>query len=86
MNNNWHQRSRKRYFLDYHIDSWNDTFLTQYDPEYFAECCYRSGATAATYMANTHTGLLSWPSKLGGVYASRSQGQRYAEGNHRRIA
>lgn len=67
MNNNWHQRSRKRYFLDYHIDSWNDTFLTQYDPEYFAECCYRSGATAATYMANTHTGLLSWPSKLGGV-------------------
>jgi len=66
MNNNWHERSRRRFFLDFHIDSWNEEFLSKYDPEEFAEYCYKSGATAATFMANTHTGLLNWPSKLGG--------------------
>ena len=66
MNTPWFERSRRRYFLDFHIDDWNDEFLTRYDPEAFAEACLQSGATAATFMANTHTGLLSWPSKLGG--------------------
>ncbi|MDR1586282.1 MAG: alpha-L-fucosidase, partial [Treponema sp.] len=67
MNNNWFRRSRRRFLLDYHIDSWNEEFLSKYDPDIYAEACFQSGATAATYMANTHTGLLSWPSRLGGV-------------------
>lgn len=66
MNNDWYLRSRRRYFLDYHIDGWNDEFLAKYDPEVYAEACFKSGATAATYMANTHSGLLNWQSETGG--------------------
>ncbi|MDR1532411.1 MAG: alpha-L-fucosidase [Clostridiales bacterium] len=67
MNNEWHLRSRRRYFLDFHVDDWNDEFLSKFDPEQFAECCFQSNATAATFMANTHSGLTNWPSKAGGV-------------------
>ena len=67
MNNEWHHGSRRRYFLDYHIDDWNEKFLSEYDPETYASACKKSGATAATYMANTHSGLLNWPSKQGGT-------------------
>ncbi len=66
MNNTWHTRSRRRFFLDFHIDDWNDEFLSMYDPEEYAECCFQSGATAATFMANTHSGMLNYPTKLGG--------------------
>lgn len=67
MRNDWFLRSRRRYFLDYHIDDWNDSLLAKYDPREFARACRDGGATAATYMANTHSGLLNWPSKLGGM-------------------
>ena len=67
MRNDWYLRSRRRYFLDYHIDSWDDKFLSQYDPEIFARECKAGKATAATYMANTHSGLINWPSKQGGT-------------------
>lgn len=67
MRNDWYLRSRRRYFLDYHIDSWDERFLSEYDPVVFAKACQRGGATAATYMANTHSGLINWPSKLGGT-------------------
>lgn len=75
MNNMWHLRSRRRYFLDFHIDDWNETFLSQYDPEKFAEACLQSGATAATFMANTHSGLTNWPSKAGGRMHRAFQGR-----------
>lgn len=75
MNNDWYKRSRRRYFLDFHIDDWNDEFLSRFDPEEYAELCYKSGATAATFMANTHTGLLNYPSALGGTM-HRAMGQR----------
>ena len=67
MNTNWHLRSRRRYFLDYHVDGWSDVFLSKYDPEVYAQTCLDSGATAATFMANTHSGMLNWPSALGGT-------------------
>lgn len=67
MNNAWYLRSRRRYFLDFHIDGWDETFLSQFDPEEFAEACQQGGATAVTFMANTHSGLLNWPSALGGT-------------------
>lgn len=61
----WYERSRRRYFLDFHIDDWNPEFLSRFDPEEYARLCEESGATAATFMANTHSGLVNWPSKLG---------------------
>ena len=75
MNNDWYLRSRRRYFLDFHIDDWDEKFLSQFDPEEFAEACLKGGATAATFMANTHTGLLNWPSRLGGRMHARFEGR-----------
>lgn len=66
MNTNWYLRSRRHYFLDFHVDDWNGEFLSKFDPEEYAEECYKSGATAATFMANTHSGKLNYPTKLGG--------------------
>lgn len=67
MKEDWYKRSRRKFFLDYHIDGWDEEFLSQYDPEVFAQTCYEADATAVTYMANTHSGLLNWPSKIGGT-------------------
>lgn len=88
MNNNWYLRSRRRFFLDNHIDSWNDEFLSKYNPDTYAECCKSGNATAATYMANTHTGLLNWPSKCGGTmhpaWKGRDMLQETIDALHRR--
>ncbi|MDO5423734.1 MAG: alpha-L-fucosidase [Eubacteriales bacterium] len=88
MNNNWYQNGRRRYFLDFHIDDWNEEFLSQYDPEHYAKCCQESGATAATFMANTHSGLVNWPSKAGGrmhrTFEGRDMLQETIDALHRR--
>lgn len=68
MNSKWYEKSRRRILLDFHIDSWNEEFLTKYDPEVFAECVKRSEATAATFFANTHTGLTNYPTKVGTMH------------------
>jgi len=64
----WYQRSFRRYLLDFHIDDWNPSFLSKFDPEEYACCVEMGGGTAATIFANTCTGLCNYPTKVGAVH------------------
>jgi hypothetical protein len=55
-------------FLDLHVPDWHDAFLSQFDPAAFADSVASANATAATIMANTHTGLCTYPTRVGEMH------------------
>jgi hypothetical protein len=65
----WYERSMRRNLLDFHIDDWHPAFLSKLDPAHFAECVAALKSTAATVFANTHTGLCTYPTKVGEMHA-----------------
>ncbi len=66
----WYERSLRRHLLDFHIPDWHPDFLSRFDPVHFAECVASEKATAATFFANTHTGLCNYPTKVGKMHAN----------------
>lgn len=64
----WYRRSYRRMLWDFHISDWSEQFLSRWDPREFAECVKAADMTAATIMANTHTGLCNYPTKVGAVH------------------
>ena len=77
----WYQKSYRRNFLDMHISDWNDSFLSEFNSEDFAETLSLSHGTSITLFANTHTGLNYWPSSVGEMH--RQGVQRAARKVHR---
>lgn len=69
MKEEWYKKTYRRIFLDFHIDDWNEKFLSQFDPEEFADCVVLAKATTATVFANSHTGLCTYPTKVGQIHA-----------------
>jgi len=65
----WYTRSRRRCFLDFHIAEWDAQFLSKIDPASYAECVKTAKATATTVFANAHTGLCTYPTKVGKMHA-----------------
>jgi len=69
MEQKWYEKTYRRVFLDFHIDDWDKKFLSQFDPEQFADCVTLAKGATATVMANTHTGLCNYPTKVGEMHA-----------------
>ena len=69
MADKWYEKTYRRFLLDFHIDDWNDAFLSRFDPEHYAECVARANGTAATVFACTCTGLCNYPTQVGRVHA-----------------
>ena len=68
MSCNWYESTYRRIFLDVHIHDWHEEFMSQFDPEEFADCVLLANATTATMMANTHTGLCNYPTQVGAMH------------------
>jgi hypothetical protein len=66
----WYSRSARRHLLDFHIPDWHQEFLSRFDPEGFADCVVAEHATAATFFANTHTGLCNYPTRVGRIHGN----------------
>jgi hypothetical protein len=64
----WYERSVRRHLLDFHIPDWHPDFLAKFDPAEFATCVAAENATAATFFANTHTGLRNYPTRVGQMH------------------
>lgn len=68
MSSNWYENTYRRIFLDVHILDWHEDFMSQFDPDEFADCVVLANATTATVMANTHTGLCNYPTRVGAMH------------------
>ena len=67
-NKTWYRSSFRRILLDFHIEDWDASFLSQFDPKEFASCVKLANAKSATVFANTHTGLCNYPTNIGEMH------------------
>lgn len=63
--NKWFEKTYRRHLLDFHIDDWNEKFLSEFDHSKIADNMAMANVKAATVFANTHTGKCNYPTKVG---------------------
>jgi len=63
--NNWFKKAYRRHLLDFHIDDWNEKFLSEFDHKIIADNLVTANVATATVFANTHTGKCNYPTKVG---------------------
>lgn len=63
--NEWFKKTYRRHLLDFHIDDWNEKFLSEFDHAAIADNLVTANVAAATVFANTHTGKCNYPTKVG---------------------
>ena len=63
--NKWFTRSFRRNLVDMHIADWDDTFLSQFDPEEYLECLRLGNIKSAMIYLQSHTGLCNRKTESG---------------------
>ncbi len=66
--NNWYKKLYRRHLLDFHIDDWNEEFLSKFDHSIIADNLQQAKVGAATVFANTHSGKCNYPTKVGAMH------------------
>ncbi|MBR0513692.1 MAG: alpha-L-fucosidase [Clostridia bacterium] len=64
----WIDGNYRRNLLDMHIADWDESFLSQLDPEEYVSCLKEAGVQAAMVKARSHTGLNYWPGPNGRMH------------------
>jgi hypothetical protein len=59
---------QRHILLDMHIPDWDERFLSEFDPESYANLCASTGAEAAMVYCNSHAGQCYWPTGNGQVH------------------
>lgn len=63
--NYWFQKSLHRLLVDMHIPDWDSEFLSQFDPEVYADMMKLAKVDTAEIYAGSCLGLCYWPTKIG---------------------
>jgi hypothetical protein len=75
----WYERSYRRNLVDMHIDDWDESFLSRFDPEeYFRDLRLANVASPMIYI-HSHVGHCYWPTKTGhmhGAFKGREDAMR----------
>jgi len=58
----------RRHLLDMHIDQWDDSFLSRFDPEEYVANLKRAGINYAMLYLQSHVGLCYYPTKTGKMH------------------
>jgi len=58
----------RRHLLDMHIDEWDESFLSQFDPEEYVENLKRAKVNYAMLYLQSHVGLCYYPTKTGKMH------------------
>ncbi len=61
----WYKKSFRRTLLDMHIEDWDESFLSKYDPEEYFHALQRARITSPMIYVQSHVGLCYWPTKSG---------------------
>jgi hypothetical protein len=68
MEKKWYQEKRRRTLLDVHIEDWDPTFMTQFDPEAYYNALVTANINAPMIYLQSHVGLCYWPTKSGKMH------------------
>lgn len=66
--NNWYKKSFWRNLVDMHIPDWNPEFLSQFDPEHYADMMEKANVDTAIIYAGSCLGICYWPTKVGHMH------------------
>ncbi|MBQ9760925.1 MAG: hypothetical protein IJW16_06210 [Clostridia bacterium] len=64
----WYQNSFRRHLCDMHIDDWDDSFLSRFDPESYVENLKRARVQSAMLYFQSHVGLCYYPTESGKMH------------------
>jgi len=67
-NYNWYKESYRRNLVDMHIEDWDETFLSVFDPQVYIDCMKRGHIKSVMIYLQSHTGLCNFPTKTGRVH------------------
>ena len=70
MEKKWYQSSYYRTLLDMHIEDWDKSFLSEFDPDNYVEQVKKAQVDAVMIYVQSHTGLCNWPTKSGVMHRS----------------
>lgn len=64
----WYTNTYRRYLCDMHIDDWDKSFMSEFEPESFIENLKKAGIQNAMLYAQSHVGLCFYPTKIGEMH------------------
>lgn len=64
----WFENSYRRNLVDMHIEDWDDSFLSKFDPAQYVEFLKKSRVKSAEVYANSHLGHCYWPTRTGHMH------------------
>lgn len=65
MEKKWFEKSYRRNLVDMHIEDWNPTFLSEFDPYKYLEYLKTAKMDAMMLYMQSHVGLCYYPTKVG---------------------
>ena len=66
----WYKNCYRRNLVDMHIEDWDESFLSQFDPEEYVQNLKRGHIAAAMLYFQSHVGHCYFPTKIGHMHAS----------------
>jgi len=69
MTRQWHNNLYRRMLLDFHINDWDNQFLSKLDPKDFPKAVATANGASAVVMANTCVGKCTYPTRVGEMHA-----------------
>ena len=64
----WYTNSYRRHLCDMHIEDWDESFLSRFDPEVYYQNLKRADVDAAMIYLHSHVGLCNFPTKEGRMH------------------
>ena len=64
----WYQTAYRRHLCDLHIDDWDPSFLSAFDPEVYVENLRRARVQSAMLYFQSHVGLCYYPTRVGKMH------------------
>ncbi|MCL2352714.1 MAG: alpha-L-fucosidase [Firmicutes bacterium] len=68
MPSEWYEKSFRRSLADMHIEAWDASFLSRFDPRAYADCLKKARIQSPMIYANSHVGYCNWPTKTGEMH------------------
>ncbi|GHV46581.1 hypothetical protein AGMMS49546_34840 [Spirochaetia bacterium] len=66
----WYQRRFRRNLIDMHIEEWDKSFLSRFEPDDYFNNLVKANVNAPMIYFQAHTGLCYWPTKTGKMHAA----------------
>lgn len=65
---NWFSDSYRRNLIDMHIEDWDESFLSKFDPKAYVSLLKKAKVQSAMIYANSHVGYCYWPTASGHMH------------------